>query len=129
MQAEPCLGWLEPFCSTEPEAPGSDQIPPGISLHTDSVWSEIGVEFGQGHFVACWPSRSELRLRCRRPSPSSRPGVDSRVSGLSAGAPRPQKPPGMPKRAARRDGGDAAKAKGWEPTEAWRVWARGVAFV
>ena len=44
---------------------GSDQIPPGISILTDSVWIEIRVEFGQGNFLAGLPSGSAFLLCCR----------------------------------------------------------------
>ena len=46
-------------------AAGSGQIPPGISIHTDSVWIEIRVEFAQGPFLAGLPSGSAFLLSCR----------------------------------------------------------------
>ena len=46
-------------------AAGSGQIPPGISILTDSVWIEIRVEFAQGPFLAGLPSGSAFLLSCR----------------------------------------------------------------
>ena len=64
------------------ESAGSDQIPPGISLLTDSVWSEIRVEFGQVRFwPACRPGVRSFSVT-QAPPPLADPGLTRYIRSL-----------------------------------------------